>query len=216
MVWGRPEQAGSSPCFQSGLHWPGKSTVQCIKPNRQQWWGGEEAESPVLACFLPCISWVDSSHRPELCRPPSGRELSPVCTVLSSALAWTPPCQHPLCETHQQLIDPWICSDLFVWCQIFLTDLLIIEEIKGLALVAGQLLQSAAPLLHRRLDLWGGGVVLDVHRCFARRLLDCSAGRAEQTAETKGVRAGQWEEGRDRREGETKGRRKRADRQTDV
>lgn len=74
-----------------------------------------------------------------------------------------------------------------------LTDSLLVEEIKGLALVARQLLQGAALLLHRGLDLIGGRVVLDVHRRLHRRLLGCAAGRAEQTAETGGVRAGKWE-----------------------
>lgn len=74
-----------------------------------------------------------------------------------------------------------------------LTDSLLVEEIEGLALVAGQLLQGAALLLHRGLDLIGGRVVLDVHRRLHRRLLGCAAGRAEQTAETGGVRAGKWE-----------------------
>lgn len=69
-------------------------------------------------------------------------------------------------------------------------DLLLVEEIEGFALVAGQLLQGAAPLLDGRLDLRGGRVVLDVDGGLHRRLLGCPARRAEQTAETGGVRAG--------------------------
>lgn len=82
-------------------------------------------------------------------------------------------------------------------------DLLLIEEVEGFALVAGQLLQGAALLLHRRLDLRGGRVVLDVHRGLPRRLLGPSARRAKQTAETGGVRAGQWK-GKEGGRGETK------------
>lgn len=73
-----------------------------------------------------------------------------------------------------------------------LSDSLLVEEIKGFALVTGQLLQGAAPLLDGRLNLRGGCVVLDVHRGLHRRLLGCPARRAEQTAETGGVRAGKW------------------------
>lgn len=75
------------------------------------------------------------------------------------------------------------------------TDLLLIEEIEGFALVAWQLLQRAAPLLHGRLEVSGGHVVLDVHRRLQRRLLGRRARRAEQTAETGCVRVGKWEEG---------------------
>lgn len=67
-------------------------------------------------------------------------------------------------------------------------DSLLVQEVEGLALVAGQLLQGAALLLDGRLDLGGGGVVLDVHRGLRRRLLPASARRAKQTAETGGVR----------------------------
>lgn len=71
-------------------------------------------------------------------------------------------------------------------------DSLLVEEVEGLALVAGQLLQGAALLLDRRLHLGGGGVVLDVDGRLHRRLLGRAARRAEQTAETGGVRAGKW------------------------
>lgn len=81
-----------------------------------------------------------------------------------------------------------------------MTDSLFVEEIKGLALVAGQLLQGTALLLDGRLNLRCGGVVFDVHRGFHRRLLGLPARRAEQTAETGGVRAGKWRgKERDRR-----------------
>lgn len=85
-------------------------------------------------------------------------------------------------------------------CDVFsLSDLLLIEEIKRFALVTGQLLQGAAPLLDGRLNLRGGCVVLDVHRCLRRRLLGRPARRAEQTAETGGVRAGKWDGKRKRK-----------------
>lgn len=71
-------------------------------------------------------------------------------------------------------------------------DSLLVEEIKGFAFVTGQLLQGAAPLLDGRLNLRGGCVVLDIHRGLRRRLLGRRARRAEQTAETGGVRAGKW------------------------
>lgn len=80
-----------------------------------------------------------------------------------------------------------------------LTNLLLIEEIKGFALVTGQLLQGAAPLLDGRLNLRGGCVVLDVHWGFHRRLLGRPARRAEQTAETGGVRVGKWEGKREKK-----------------
>ena len=86
-----------------------------------------------------------------------------------------------------------------------LSNLLLIEEIKGFALVTGQLLQGAAPLLDGRLDLRGGCIVLDVHWSLRRRLLGRLARRAEQTAETGGVRAGEVEE--ERGEGEKKAHR---------
>lgn len=73
-----------------------------------------------------------------------------------------------------------------------LSDLLLIEEIKGFALVSGQLLQGATPLLDGWLNLRGGCVVLDVHRGFSCRLLGCCARRTKQTAETGGVRMGKW------------------------
>lgn len=72
------------------------------------------------------------------------------------------------------------------------SDLLLIEEVKGFALVTGKLLQGAALLLDGRLNLRGGCVVLDVYWGLRCRLLGSSARRAEQTAETGGVRAGKW------------------------
>lgn len=71
---------------------------------------------------------------------------------------------------HQCLSATWLRKPLP------LSDSLLIEEVEGLALVAGQLLQGAALLLDRRLHLRGGGVVLDVDRCLHRRLLGCSTG----------------------------------------
>lgn len=72
------------------------------------------------------------------------------------------------------------------------SDLLLIEEVKGFALVTGQLLQGAALLLDGRLNLRGGCVVLDIYWGLRCRLLGSPARRAEQTAETGGVRAGKW------------------------
>lgn len=89
----------------------------------------------------------------------------------------------------------WIYSNTATVSHVFIeiSDLLLIEEIKGFALVTGKLLQGAAPLLDGRLNLRGGCVVLDVHWGLHRRLLGRPARRAEQTAETGGVRAGKWE-----------------------
>lgn len=79
------------------------------------------------------------------------------------------------------------------YANVLLSYSLLIEEIKGFALVTGQLLQGAALLLDGRLNLSSGCVVLDIHGCFHRcRLLGCPPRRAEQTAETGGVRAGKW------------------------
>lgn len=79
---------------------------------------------------------------------------------------------------------------------------LLIEEIKGFALVTGQLLQGTALLLDGRLNLSSGCVVLDIHGGFPQcRLLGCPTRRAKQTAETGGVRAGKW---RGRKQTQTK------------
>lgn len=77
-------------------------------------------------------------------------------------------------------------------------DSLLVQEVECLAFVAGQLLQGAALLLDGRLDVGGGGVVLDVHRSLRRRrrLLPSSARRAKQAAETGGVRGGPGSGGR--------------------
>lgn len=83
-------------------------------------------------------------------------------------------------------------SAFFFIVVIIRTDSLFVEEIKGLALVTGQLLQGTALLLDGRLNLRRGGVVFDVHRGLHRRLLGLPARRAKQTAETGGVRAGKW------------------------
>lgn len=88
---------------------------------------------------------------------------------------------------------PTVISRVFANTGNSITDLLLIEEIKGFALVTGQLLQGAAPLLDGRLNLRGGCVVLDVHGGLHRRLLGRSGRRAKQTAETGGVRAGKWD-----------------------
>ena len=83
------------------------------------------------------------------------------------------------------------------------SNLLLIEEVESLALVAGQLLQGAALLLDGGLDLGGGGVVLDVDRGVPRRLLGRSPRRAEQAAEAgaargegRGGERGGWREER--------------------